>query len=713
MSQQKNAYQYAGLPRDKPWMRVMVLHAGSSLDEISITIRQERLDGSCSYEALSYVWGSVVDKPETITVNGAKELPITTNLSSALRYLRYPAEERVLWVDAICINQEDLTERGHQVAYMHRIYQQATTVQIWLGLEADDSEFTMKQLDGIGSAVQTAWTKDVRWVLLPRNTDDYSRMLASFTQQLDLSERLWQGLHSFFTRPWFERVWIRQEINPANVAFFDVTLANPVEAQADHMHQPDIDILKRLSPGSSGAAQLICGNSTMSWWNLRNAMTCFQMKLMVGKLGPRTIPISNKARFRLSLVQSLCQTRVYSWASLVRDLRYTKCTDSRDRIYAVCSMMAAPDAPLVITPDYTRPAVDVYRDVVLPHIKHSKSLDILRHCVGTGTPGHPSWIPDWMNEDPPHLGFNDNSRQFLASSHFYADVGAVGHDAIEVPAVVIDSVDKTFPPFSQVPQSTEERLASECWETIIPGFMGNGNLRDECPGGGTYLSAILDLLTFRNVSETEHPPSDIYPKREMAKQMIELLVYGCLVSHAKHAEETARSIDEGEFNKLRDSIWSASAMNYGLCRTEKGYLCMVPSWTTQGDVVAVLIGSEIPFVLRRIQTTSGSSTAQYRIVGPCYVHGFMDGEALLGPLPPGVETVSEVRTVQRKFRDSESGLLDLADPRIMAVFSEDKLHEYRESLKVAQHSRMVQPKLRVGIDSLSELGVQAQVLRLV
>jgi len=83
------------------------------------------------YEALSYVWGPENPTRE-IHING-KTKCVRENLWLALRHLRLSDKTRVLWVDAICINQESIEERNHQVQRMGEIYGRASTVLIWLG----------------------------------------------------------------------------------------------------------------------------------------------------------------------------------------------------------------------------------------------------------------------------------------------------------------------------------------------------------------------------------------------------------------------------------------------------------------------------------------------------------------------------------------------------------------------------------------------------
>ena len=117
-------------------IRVLWLLPGSDDDIVSCQVQVVSLmDDISPYIALSYVWGPT-DNPKTIIVND-KTVAVTRYLGIALRYLRKPTEDRVLWIDAVCINQKDVPERNSQVAFMGDIYRSANRVLVWLG-EADD-----------------------------------------------------------------------------------------------------------------------------------------------------------------------------------------------------------------------------------------------------------------------------------------------------------------------------------------------------------------------------------------------------------------------------------------------------------------------------------------------------------------------------------------------------------------------------------------------
>ncbi|KAF8850370.1 heterokaryon incompatibility, partial [Acephala macrosclerotiorum] len=135
------------------------------------------------YEALSYMWGSE-EYPILLDVDGHERF-IRNNLWQALKHLRYPNKKRILWVDAICIDQSNNKERGHQVAQMSEIYAQATNVRLWLGLDDKD-----------GSV---------------RATFDHLKNWRRIGHRHRLSHPT-RHLQELCTRPYWSRLWIIQEI---------------------------------------------------------------------------------------------------------------------------------------------------------------------------------------------------------------------------------------------------------------------------------------------------------------------------------------------------------------------------------------------------------------------------------------------------------------------------------------------------------------------
>jgi hypothetical protein len=119
-------------------------------------------------------------------VDDGRILEVHENLGNALRYMRLKDKVRVLWLDAICINQADDGERGHQVSQMGMIYSQATTVRVWLGLP--------------DHSTRTA----CRFFSNPSTAQQLKQRAAALID-------LWAVLQ-LCSRKYWERLWIIQEI---------------------------------------------------------------------------------------------------------------------------------------------------------------------------------------------------------------------------------------------------------------------------------------------------------------------------------------------------------------------------------------------------------------------------------------------------------------------------------------------------------------------
>lgn len=175
-----HARDYQSLDATKKEIRLLrLLPAQNWQDEVVINLKTVSfLDAELiSFEALSYVWGSPHD-PGTILVHetGAV-IPATRNLLEALRYLRSDsnAQNIWMWIDAVCVNQQDLAERSEQVRYMASIYTRATKVIAWLGPHDHDSNLAFDCLENISNHVTYdivpgvapklhAKTSDLSWV---------------------------------------------------------------------------------------------------------------------------------------------------------------------------------------------------------------------------------------------------------------------------------------------------------------------------------------------------------------------------------------------------------------------------------------------------------------------------------------------------------------------------------------------------------------------
>ncbi|CCD34824.1 similar to HET domain protein [Botrytis cinerea T4] len=137
------------------------------------------------YQALSYVWG-ISETFQSVIID-EKPLLVTANLHAALLQLRDRTFERIIWVDAICINQKDEEEKSHQIGLMAKIFGLADRVIVYLGEAADDSDQALKIIRGVEDELMD-----------PSSSKENEKRILELLK-----------------RPWFQRIWVLQEVGLA------------------------------------------------------------------------------------------------------------------------------------------------------------------------------------------------------------------------------------------------------------------------------------------------------------------------------------------------------------------------------------------------------------------------------------------------------------------------------------------------------------------
>ena len=311
----EHLYRYSPIDEGASEIRLMTLLPGAFGTEVRVTISATTLSESLvpKYEALSYTWGSVAQLKYIYIQDSEAEsaLAITRNLIEALQYLRYEDRSRVFWIDAICVDQKNISERGHQVVRMADIYRRASRVVIWLGPERDDSTLAMRELDSLGSTVEVDWGI---CQVKPLSGDDYDKWIEEPVPFVKDRKTL-ASIDRFVDRSWFKRLWIWQEVRLSNTG-----------------------------------ALILCGEQSMSWNTFRNAIECLYRKQEPSTKLERLMNICDYDQLPSSLIDLLYYTK------------YAQCSDERDRVYAIMSLA---DDVLGLEPDYSKNTEDVFKSVIL------------------------------------------------------------------------------------------------------------------------------------------------------------------------------------------------------------------------------------------------------------------------------------------------------------------------------------------------------------
>ena len=195
----RTLYKHKPLRNDKSLRLLKLMHAKEPSSDVicelfEVPPDQQRI---LKYEALSWTWPAE-DSKHLITIsenNKAFDFAISDNLFHALKVLRRQDESRTLWVDAICINQQDNNEKNHQIPMMPTVYGEAERVCVWLGDASDESDMA---IDFMKDIVKDLWKID--------------EMCKPKLQDGRETGPCWKALFSLIMRPWFSRRWIVQEI---------------------------------------------------------------------------------------------------------------------------------------------------------------------------------------------------------------------------------------------------------------------------------------------------------------------------------------------------------------------------------------------------------------------------------------------------------------------------------------------------------------------
>ncbi|MCJ1380074.1 hypothetical protein MMC17_003177 [Xylographa soralifera] len=303
------------------------------------------INSEAPYEALSYTWGP--ENPnrciEVEGDNSLRSIFVGYNLFTALFHLRYVDRCRRVWIDAISIDQSNITERGHQVAMMSQIYKQAERVIVWLGVEKP-------------RGVLSSWVP-----AHPAGTLNAHR-----ERDLDISDADWSRyaiIMEIFQSRWFTRAWVMQEVVHAN------------------------EIVVRY------------GATDIPWEKLVCISTLIDKGICEISDEIETCIASARTVLTMQHWRESFQTSLQA-EDVIYEARQSQCLDPRDKIFSALSLIPKTDGSLLIIPDYHKHLLEVQNILAKSSILLYQSLNILRYVEHTSDSiDLPSWAPRWRFGD--------------------------------------------------------------------------------------------------------------------------------------------------------------------------------------------------------------------------------------------------------------------------------------------------------------------------
>lgn len=546
------------------------------------------LDGNPVYAALSYHWGCS-DATDVILIDDCI-MRISRSLHDAIHQLQSYEQHLWLWIDAICINQNDSLEKASQIPLMGRIYREASLVVGWLGPAADGSDIAMKYLRYLGEMAAKLPEGEQRW---SSRVELFRSLLPEDTSRPDLIIPA-EEIRAVFSRAWWLRIWVVQEAVLASKAY---VVCGDVTA---HLH--DLMMAFAFLHSFDQVNAYSGGKLNQHARKLTPALSC----------GPRLIEAVGKAGRQSSfrLHQALHNTTGFQ-ASM-----------KQDHIYGLFGMVSDLDS-LSIDVNYSRPVAATYTQVAKALITKQKQLVILARCqLPKSVDGLPSWVPDW-SQIPNLRLWRAEFRLYDAGGPSILQSIECSNDLLTVSGYEFDVIHRAGPSWSHeqlsveppyemlrdVLRETESFAIQECSAYSSQEKLADAIVRTPIADAEMSSSADRDRTTIRATTSCHSAFQALKcgDRRSVMNMPTQFRSYVTYVT--------------------------AELLHRRLFVTRKGYLGLGPHGTSEGDLVCVLRGAQVPFVMRE-QTTPGRVPGTFwkrekiscELVGEAYVHGIMDGE---------------------------------------------------------------------------------------
>lgn len=674
---------YAPIDSASLEMRLLHLHPDTHDQVIRCNLHHVSLHEQPYYETLSYCWGSSEDKP-IIQLNG-NDFHVTQNLYAALQRIRHPQQERTLWIDALCINQDDVAERETQVLIMRHIYSKTACGMIWLGDEPETSQsvVSIEQREEIDKVLQSTDALKLQsnvnlsslrippisatqaisndqdpyqitkshevlqnrggrdLVQLEKAKDDSGlhvgsifhafcllRMLA-MDVHLDEIPYLVQdskykvirlisahrALHYIMNRPWFSRIWTVQECMLPSKS---IVLFGPFQAPWKMFTDAAYNFQRH---------QHLCCAGKLGTNNM--------LDFLVNTVEPlRYLSIEHAVGLELTLL------------SLLREFRYRHASEPKDKVYGLLPLVTNWCGMTPIVPHYDENITpsQVFTQTTYRMIETTQSLDVL--CLPK-TPVHsftsvPSWVPGFFKS-----GFTSSTelrRPFRRLLNLY-DAAACSKaqvDIIEENVLVLEGV-----PVDSVAYATE----------TIHSWLGvdHGKVYRQCYNftksqkvdkrmtdwtESFVRTLCTDVIYVKHRQEPHSTGQRLF--RRVTPDDVNDMYLWCLHNNFSRIDTLANQANLGAdiSNNIARVTLSVETFTTGqrLIITNSGHPGLAPSNSNPSipvyadrDEIFVFPGGKMPFILRPVGERHVPQLGLrlcYSFVGECYLHGFMDGQAM-------------------------------------------------------------------------------------
>lgn len=416
-------YDPLNLDSNPDAIRLVELLPGTTKDPIRCNLRIEsRADEQLSYEALSYVWGNPTPEELVNIELGGQQAHITPNLCCALSHLRLASSSRLLWIDALCVNQRNSAERNDQVSKMASIYQSASTVLIFLG----DVESDKKPSENLSYADLFRFLNREVDIFAFDENDERDEDHEKEQEQIRFKEAVQETgvqkiplLRAFFnlcSREWWNRLWILQE--------YAIASRDPI-FMLGKWQTTGTSLLRDMEMLANEHRRTFMQEETRI--RLYNSTPYYPMKQALDVLNCRPAR-TDGFEYKSWLYPLLLST--HSW-----------CMDPRDIIYGRHALMQ-PVLQQLLKPDYSLSTEELYAKVAVWLLMFERGVSMFWDFPVRLSPHLPSWVPDFSK--PRQMSDVDVKWEVYEERLCFDPYPAIYNGEMALYGRPIDTIEKVF-----------------------------------------------------------------------------------------------------------------------------------------------------------------------------------------------------------------------------------------------------------------------------
>lgn len=523
-------YKYRKLPEEH--IRLFMLFPGESGAPLKGAIYCVPFDEAGIYRTLSYVWGDKEQqKHALVTPEGSVE--ITVSLKTILERLRTRKNSVTLWVDALCINQANADEKAHQIRMLPEIFQEAACTMAFLGCDSDsDAAIEMllqvRAKDVVKSKPKAEWPEGLP--VVDQSWQEHR------TPPLDSA--IWADVKALFSRAWFRRVWIVQE----------VVIAPTVK--------------------------VICGKWMIEWHDLFAAMEIVDQEheSLSHDLRP-WIPFLTLAKHRE------WEARLKRWPLylLLENYRYVDSSLKRDRFFALMGLAEDGNRD-EFSPNYKAKFEAIALRVAEGFLAQGQGMKLLyRAGLTAQSDRFPSWLPDWTISRPGSLADSLNvGVEFDACAGIEGSiVHQQGSDEILAHGSIVDEI-------SEVSSSANEPKQRKSYFIEVDSMVDS--LRQRAVKGN-----FEEWKWKTPIAGAEYPSHGTNQTEDIGLHDS----YKALRRLHKRSKPNLAEMSSAYVRLLDDKV-----LGWRFALTRAGRCAVVPRETQIGDKICILQSGVVPFVIR-------------------------------------------------------------------------------------------------------------------